>query len=254
MLTTIRYLLLTALRDYLFAGLLLGVVVATALSAILGSTALLEQEAMTLSFASSAARIMLMMGLMVFVSFHIRQSFEQKEMDVLLSRPLSRFQILFAHWLGFSTIAFLLVLAAATIISLLPHWNVLGFICWAISLLLESWLVVALALFCAFTLRSAISAVLACFGFYVLGRMMGFFLMVVDTKLALGNLLITQIIKGTIAGIALIIPRLDLFGQSDWLVYGVLQPQAIQLAVMQALIAIPLLLAAAMIDFMRREF
>jgi hypothetical protein len=44
-------------------------------------------------------------------------------------------------------------------------------------------LVVALAMFSAFTLRSAVSSVLAAFGFYTLGRMMGFFLVTLESKL-----------------------------------------------------------------------
>ena len=44
MLTSIRYVLITALRDWLFVGLLAGVVFATGISAVLGGTAFLEEQ------------------------------------------------------------------------------------------------------------------------------------------------------------------------------------------------------------------
>ncbi len=254
MLTTIRYVILTALRDYLFLGLMLGVVLAAGLSAILGSTAMLEQVAMTLSFTTASTRVVLMLGLMIFVCFHIRHAFEQKEIDVLLSRPLSRFQIMLAYWLGFSLVAFLLVLASATVISFLPLLKPEGFLYWSLSLLLESWLVVALALFSAFTLRSAVVSVLGTLGLYTLGRMMGFFLIVVDTKLQLVNMWVTTTVKSLLTGISLVFPRLDLFSQSEWMVYGVLRPEEVHMVLTQSIIYIPLLLAAATVDFLRKDF
>jgi hypothetical protein len=254
MLTTIRYILLTASRDFLFLGLLIGVMLATALSSVLGSTALIENQAMTLSFASASARIVLVLGIMIFVCFHLRQAFEQKEIDVLLSRPLSRFQIMLSYWLGFSLVAFLLVLASVVVISFLPLASKMGFVFWALSLLLESLLVVALAMFAAFTLRSAVSSVLASLGFYVLGRMMAFFLVTLESKLALGNAVVNAGAKGLLMGISLIMPRLDLFGQSDWLVYGIQHPQDLKLAFIQMAVFIPLLLFAATVDFLRKEF
>lgn len=254
MLTTIRYILLTASRDFLFFGLLLAVVVATALSAVLGSTALVEGLSMTLSFASTAARIVLLLGLMIFVCFHLRQAFEQKEIDVLLSRPLSRAKIVLSYWLGFSLVAFLLVLASVMVLSFLSLSGLTGFAVWSGSLLLEALLVVAMAMFAAFTLRSAVSAVLATLGFYVLGRLMGFFMLIVDSHISLGDATITQWAKGLVAGISMVIPRLDLFGQSEWLVYGIAQYNELLMAALQMAVYIPLLLAAATIDFIRKEF
>jgi ABC-type transport system involved in multi-copper enzyme maturation permease subunit len=254
MLTNIRYILLTALRDKLFIGLLLGVLAATGISAMLGGTAMVENEAMTLTFSGGSARVILMIGLIVFVCFHVRQSFEQKEIDVLLSRPISRAQVMVSFWLGFSFVAFLLVLATVTLISFLPMLKTAGFFLWAGSLLAESMLVVAISLFAAFTLRSAVSAVLASLGIYAVGRMMGFFVATSESKLLFSDAWINNTLEALLKGMSLIIPRLDLFTQSEWLVYGLLRPQDFNLAMLQALIFIPLLLLAAIIDFMRKQF
>lgn len=253
MLTQIRYILITALRDFLFLGLMLAVVFAVSISATLGNTALVEKEAMALVFSGASARFILMFGLIVFVSFHIRQAFDQKEIDVLISRPLSRFHIMLAYWLGFSFVAFLLVLATVVVLSFLPIGHLEGFAYWSVSLLLESWLVVAIALFASFTLSSAVTSVLASMGIYVAGRMMAFFV-ATSAQPVFDNYIVNNVLGLIIDFADLILPRLDLFTQSEWLVYGVTRMEDATIGLLGVLIYIPLLIAAATLDFKRKEF
>ena len=51
-----------------------------------------------------------------------------------------------------------------------------------------------------------------------------------------------------------LLPRLDLLGRGEWLIYGADIDGATALAFAQALVYVPLLLAAAAIDLARREF
>lgn len=254
MITTIRYILITALRDYLFLGLLAAVLLSTALSIVLGNTASVEKEAMVLAFSSASARVILMLGLIVFICFHIRQTFDQKEIDVLVSRPLSRFHIVLAYAIGFCSAAFLMVLPTVVLISFLPGFHVEGFYYWAASLLAESWMIVMIALFAALTLKSAVTSVIASLGFYTLARMAGFFIATADSGMLYHDALLNSALKWSVKLTALIIPRLDLFTQSEWLVYGVTRMEDVGLAAMQIGIYIPLLLIAATIDFMRKQF
>src|ERR1700733_1615506 len=125
MLTNIRYILITALRDWLFIGLMIGVLCATGVSALLGGTAFLEEQEMTITFAAGSARIMLMIGLIVFVCFHIRNAFDTKEIDVILSRPISRANLVIAYWMGFTLVSLLLTVPVALILC------IIGFISWS---------------------------------------------------------------------------------------------------------------------------
>lgn len=252
MLTNIRYILITALRDWLFVGLLAGIVAATAISATLGSTAFLEERAMTLTFASGSARLILMIGLIVFVCFHIRNAFDTKEIDVILSRPISRTNLVLAYWLGFAFVGLLLVIPIVGLMALIGVSNWTGFIGWAISLLLEAGLVVALALFSAFTLKSAVSSVLACMGFYVLSRMMAFFVLTTQNGIAVSGKWL--LLKYVLVAVSTMVPRLDLFSKSEWLVYGFDSHQDWTVFAAQAVIFIPLLLLASIADFRRKQF
>ncbi len=252
MLTNIRYILITALRDWLFIGLLVGVMVAAAISATLGSTAFIEEKEMTLTFSSASARLILMTGLIVFVCFHIRNAFDTKEIDVILSRPISRTNLVFSYWLGFSFVGVLLSLPVIAVISFIGAGSFSGFIGWSASLFLESALVVALALFSAFTMRSAVTSVLGCMGFYVLSRMMAFF--VFTSNSGMFNEPKFIILRWMLKAISTLLPRLDLFSKSEWLVYGFTNAQEWYLYIAQSLVFIPLLLAATMIDFRKKQF
>lgn len=252
MFTNIRYILITALRDWLFIGLMIGILVATGISATLGSTAFLEEKEMTLTFASGSSRLILMVGLIVFVCFHIRNAFDTKEIDVILSRPISRSNLVVAYWLGFSFVAFLLALPIVALIGLIGVQNWAGFLGWGASLLAESLLVIALALFSAFALRSAVTSVIACMGFYVLSRMMAFFVVTSQSGMVATEKFVW--LKYILLWISTLVPRLDFFAKSDWLVYGFNSNQDWMLFLAQTAIFVPLLLFASIIDFRRKQF
>jgi ABC-type transport system involved in multi-copper enzyme maturation permease subunit len=251
--TIIRFVLLTAMRDRLFAVLVLLLFVGVGISSGLAKTSMIEQHEMMLSFSGAVARLLLAIGLIVFVCFHIRHSFDSKEIDVLLSRPISRAGLVIGYWLGFSMVTAALVAINAAVLFLLSPLSVTGFATWVGSLLLEMWLVVAIALFAAVTLRSAVSSVMASLVFYVAGRMMGFFLATIQSRFVFEEPWLNAATKAIIEGVAIITPRLDLYSKSGWLVYG---PSTAdwQLFVMQSVSFIPLLLAVTILDFKRRQF
>jgi hypothetical protein len=252
MLTNIRYILITALRDWLFIGLVAVILCATLISAVLGSTAFLEEKQMTVTFAAGSSRLIMMVGLIVFVCFHIRHAFDTKEIDVILSRPISRSNLVIAYWLGFAFVGALLTLPIVAIVALIGVGSWSGFAGWAVSLLLESSLVVGLALFSAFTLRSAVTAVIACMGFYVLSRMMAFFVITAKSGVVAGNKFI--VLKYALIAISTLVPRLDFFAKTEWLVYGFNSNQDWLVAVAQAAVFVPLLLLASIADFRRKQF
>ena len=255
MFSNIRYVLLTATRDRLFFGLLIGVLAAAYISSVLGSTAMLETEQMTLSFTAAAARVIIMIGMIVFIGFHMKNAFEAREIDVLLSRPISRTTLVISYWLGFATVATLLVLPTIVLIVIIGTLNQTGFMLWSLSLLLESWLVVSMTLFAALTIRSGVGTVLASLAMYTLSRMMGFFVVVTKTS----GMLFSDVEVGTgarwlVSGVSTVVPRLDFYAKSSWLIYGPKTYDDLYLFLTQSAVFIPLLIAASAIDFKRKQF
>lgn len=252
--TNIRYILLTALRDWLFVGLLFGVAVAAAISSSMGDMAMVEPEQLRLTYAAASARLVLVVGMIVFVCFHVRNAFDTREIDVFLSRPISRPSLVLSYWLGFSVVSLLLVVPSIGIVYWVGALDQQGFGIWALSLTLEILLVVAIALFSAFTLKSAVSSVMASLGFYVLSRMMGFFIATSNSSLLFRSSELNQMSEFVMKTLAIFVPRLDFFAKTEWLVYGLDSDGELYRLLIQAAIFIPLLLAAAVIDFRRKQF
>ncbi len=254
MLTNIRYILLTALRDWLFVALILSVAVAIWISRVLGSTALVEAQEMALSFGGASSRVIVMIGLIVFVCFHVRQAFESKEIDVFLSRPIHRNTLVLSYWLGFVFVAWLMVLSTGLVLAWSGVLHVQGFWWWLTSLFLECSMMAAIALFASFTLRSATFAVVTCLGFYVLSRMMGFFMLTTESRMMFEQAWLNTLLSSIIQGVSMLVPRLDFFANSEWLVYGITHNQDIVNFLLQSAVFTPVLLIATMLDFRRRQF
>ncbi|NDF12820.1 MAG: hypothetical protein EB060_08445 [Proteobacteria bacterium] len=258
--TTIRYILITALRDKLFIGLFAAILIAASIALFLGSTAMVEQQQMTIAYIAGSARVILVVGLIVFICFHVRRAFENREVEVTLTRPISREAYVFCYWLGFSVLSFLVVVPLSLLMALFLKVNMVGLFFWSLSLIAEVLLIGAFALSCGLILQSAVTGVMVSFGFYIISRMMGFFTFMLQQKTAT-NLTDwywwTQRILETIS---MVVPRLDMFAKTEWLIYGmdgsagVWVWHNVPLFLLQALIYVPLLLFMSIYDFRRRQF
>lgn len=253
--TVIRYVLITALRDRLFVGMLAAIILATGISAALAATSMIEVQEMTLTFAAAASRVILMLGLVVFVAFHIRHAFDNREIDVLLSRPISRPMLVLSYWMAFSAVAIVVTTLTVLVVLAMSVLNMAGFAAWAGSLLLEALLMVAFTLFGALILKSGVMVVLTALGFYALSRMMGFFLATMGGRTLFESKDWNTYARYLVDALAVLVPRLDFFAKTRWLSYGVTDwPHEILLFVGQTAVFVPLLLTAAIIDFRRRQF
>ena len=130
-----------------------------------------------------------------------------------------------------------------------------GALFWSVSVLLEAMVTVAFAVFAAMTLERAIPTVFASVGFYAFARLSGFFLGMATSDAGFASSSGSfRIADYTLTAISYLVPRLDLFGQTQWLVYGGMTTEVMTIVVVQAVIYSLLLLAAAMFDFGRRAF
>jgi len=244
----VRYILLTAQRDFLFFALAACILAAIALAMFLGQNTVTEQSETAMVFAASIVRGVLILGLTIFTAFSISRFFENREIDLMLVRPVSRASFVFSFWIGFSMIALLFVIFSSIILFLFSSPNLGGFLFWAFSLLLETMIILALTMAAALILRSAVSAVLLSLGFYILARLSGFIMLIV-TKPG------PETIENKIfMGVSAVIPRLDFFAKTQWLVYGVADSGEVLQYMLQAAVFIVLLLAIAIYDFQRKEF
>ncbi len=249
----VHSIVLIALRDRFMHGLLVLMLVVCYLSSVFGYTALMEEAATAITLAAGSMRALIMFGLMVFGCFHIHQSLESRELESQLARPISRAQLVLGYFTGFALLALVLVLICAVLVALLQPASWSGFALFAASLFAESLIVVSLAIFAGFALKSGVVSVLVASACYLLARLMGFFLLTLTNRPGIGDPLLTEITNSSLQLVALLTPRLDFFAQTSWLHYGGAVMDGWLIA-LQTLIYVPMLLCAAILDLRRRGF
>jgi hypothetical protein len=256
MLATLRYVLLTAIRDRLFATLLGLLALVDAAAWFLGDAALAEGNSMSLALAGGSGRAVLVAGILIFVAFHVRRMAENRELETLLARPISRLGFILAYGLGLSCVAILLALPLALALLLFAP-DASGLFAWGLSLLLEAVIVACLGLFAALALETAVGAALVAGGIYVLARLMSVFVGIAETRLLEGELqnpLLDAFVRFLLKALSLLLPRLDVYAQTAWLVHGAPPASMLGFICVQTLVYAPLLLLAAHFDLRRKRF
>lgn len=248
----IYYVLMAALRDRLILSLLLFMAVGTSLAIFIGSSAVIESGQFALVFASSGLRLAGVMGLVLFAVFYVRRAFETREVDYLLSRPLGRSCFVISHAVAFSLLAAGIACFAEICLLVLGSNSVIidGHILWFLSIVTEFVIMINAALFFSMVLTSAASSALAVIGLYVLARMMGQILGIIDDGIASAGLGALGVIMQTVS---IVVPRLDLMAQTSWLVYGP-DNDGPGLIVMQGISYTTVLVIASILDLRRRQF
>jgi hypothetical protein len=159
-----------------------------------------------------------------------------------------------AYLLGFIIVSLLILLPLSALLFFIGA-NKAGLIYWFLSLFFESLIIITFSLLAALVLSSAVSAVLASLGFYIISRMMGFFVLTVKIPNSISDVsTINLFLESTLKIISIAFPRLDLFAKSDWLIYGAANISDIYLIIVQSLVYIPLLIFMAFYDFSRKQF
>lgn len=249
----VRYILTACIRDRLILSVFVASIVVVSLSAFVGSTAIVEQDQFVIVFTASSLRFLLVAGLTLFVVFFTRRSVDQRDLDYLVSRPLTKADYIFSHIVSFAVISLFLSLATGgVLLSIGQHyWND-GYLLWVISLFFELMIVSSAAFFFAMVLSSAVSATLATFAFYAFSRMIGQVIgIATDADIEDKFELLAAVTKT----ISLLVPRLDLFSQSTWLIYGLENFSYILFLVFfQGVIYCAVLSVATLADLTKREF
>jgi ABC-type transport system involved in multi-copper enzyme maturation permease subunit len=250
--------MITALRDFLFIGLLAVILIAIFVSSFLGGTALTEQHQMTIAYVSGSTRLILAIGLIIFVCFHVKRLFDNKEVEFILAKPISRKSFVFSYWLAFAILSLVITTCVAIFVGIFTHPNFHGLVAWGASLMCEGLIIVAFALVSALILRSAVASVLSTLCFYFLSRMMGFFVVAIkvpfNTQLPDANYFMEWISQWVLELTSTLLPRLDLFAKTKWLIYGIENYNELLIFSLQSLVYIPLLLTMAIVDFNRKQF
>jgi ABC-type transport system involved in multi-copper enzyme maturation permease subunit len=250
--------MITATRDFLFIGLIAMILTSIFVSTFLGGTALSEQEQMTIAYVSGSTRLILAGGLIIFICFHVKRLFDNKEVEFILAKPISRGSFILSYWIAFAILSIILTCTLSAFVYIFTKPNFYGLMYWGGSLICEGLLIVAFSMVSALILRSAVASVLSTLCFYFLSRMMGFFVVAIkhpfNTKLPPADYLVEWTSEWFLQLTSTLLPRIDLFAKTKWLIYGIENYSELFVFGVQSLVYIPLLLTMAIIDFNRKQF
>lgn len=251
--SVLRYVLKNGLRDRLYIGLFLTLISSFAISIFLGDTMMVEKKETALAYIAGTSRVILCCGMILFVCLTTSRSFESKEIEFILSKPISREHFIIGYLLGFYLASLVILLPLSLSIIAIFNFDKVGFLMWAVSLSIETLLVINVALLSSLILKNSFSAILATLGFYVIARMMGLFVLAIELPKNI-DAVKSRILPTTLKFLSVVFPRLDLYSQTSWLIYEVNEYKSLQIIIWQSLIYIPLLVFMSFHDFKKKQF
>lgn len=248
----IFYVLKAAFKDRLLLSYIIFVLLSLSLSVFLGSAAIVEQDQFSIVFLGGALRLLTVFILSLFTVFFVRSAFDTKDIEFMLTRPVTRQQLVVSYALSLSLIAMILsLIMGAGLFVFAGSFDVGGLLLWVFSVAAEAIIIVNAALFFSFVISSAVNSLMALFGLYILGRLIGQILGIIQSGLsptaADGPLSFVMNV------VSVLTPRFDLMGQTSLLVYN----DAVigyGYILVHCLLFSLLFVIAALFDFHRRQF
>ena len=246
-----RYTILETWRNRSWILLIAMVVVVFLASVFVRQQAITESARIQTAFLASVLRL----GTVFIIAMTVLQGsvreLNDKVLELLLSLDLPRPAYLVGKFLGYATLG--VVCAVVVALPLLFLSEPLHVLKWASVHMLELWIVIALALFCITTFSQLLPAAAFVIAFYLLARSITAIQLISHSTLVEAGPA-SDFAALLVGGIALVLPRLDAFTQTAWLVDATAQPLSITSAIIQTAIYVLLLLFAAMFDLNRRNF
>ncbi len=247
-----RYIMMAALRDRLILSIVGLMLVVVSLSIFFGATVITEQDQFVRSFAAFGVRLFGVVVLVLFVVTYIRRSFEGRDVDYLLSRPIGRIRFILTHAAGFSFLAFLAAGFLGGVVAFLQMHNInAGLLSWWLSIGLEFIIMANVAMFFAFVMTSQTVCLIMVFAFYLLSRLIGEILGILQKG---GQTGVMSLLSKIMEMISIFIPRLDLMGQTKWLLYGVPETLSLPFIMGQGIVFLLVVIGASVLDMHRRQF
>ena len=247
-----KYTLLEALRNRLLWLALTIACIAFGLSAFLGEVAITEHTQIQLAILAAMLRISAVVMLALIVVTTVLREMQDKSLELLLAMELPRASYYFGKLAGFAVISLLLALMFSAL--LLIYAAPTAVLWWGISLCCELLLVTCFGLVMLFTFKQIPAAISAVFLFYVAARSMAAIQLMATNPIVPSNDISQKFMNGFVELLSWLLPSLQHFTRSEWLMYGVGNASELMLVIGQTLVYGTLLSLVALFDFYRKSF
>ncbi len=251
-LTIARFTLLESVKNRLFTLVLLGVVSLFGLTLFLGELAVTETTQIQSAMTGLVLRLFAVFIICIFVITSTIREFNDKGFELIISLPVDRYLYLAGKMAGFCLLGVFIAIIVSMPLALIGNSSQL--LLWCLSLICELWILVALCLLCLVTFKNITSAFSVVMAFYLLARTISTIQLIGSSPILETTELSHQVMVIVIDAIAFLLPALDQFSKTEWLVYGGGGGSEYMFVIGQTVIYIPLLFAAACFDLHRKNF
>ena len=245
-----RLTVLEAARGRL-AWLVAGYMVAGCVLAVFaGEVAITETRGFRSGLLGAWLRSCAVFSITAFVITNAVREFHDKGLDLMLSMAMPRAAYYTGKLAGFAGVSALSATACA--LALVWFAPPAQAALWAASLGLELLIVTAMSLLCVFTFSQVPWAMSTVIGFYVLSRAMAALQLMAHEPLVGSASAAHRFIRAFVDALSSMLPELDRFTESEWLIHSTGTLADLGFAAMQTVIYVALLCAAALFDLYRK--
>ena len=243
---------LEALRNSLLWLVLVFILIGVGLAEFLGAVAITETRQFQSGFAGALLRAAAVFILSLFIITSVVRELNDKGVELVLSLPVPRSSYLLGKLAGFSGLALLVAFLCGAFLLLYAPPDQVAI--WTLSLSMELFIVTALSLLCLFTFSQVTAALSAVMAFYLLSRSMTAIQLMGHFPVVSLDSLAQTVIVWFIDALAFVLPELDSFTLSEWLIYNTGSWSVLGPILGQTVVYVSLLSAAAMFDLYRKNF
>jgi ABC-type transport system involved in multi-copper enzyme maturation permease subunit len=247
-----RYTVLEALRTRLPALTAVSIGLIFVASFFVREISITESARLQTSFYAGIARFAMFFLAALHVIASISREFHEKGLDMALALDLPRSHYVLGKLAGFLAIAAALAVAAGIPLLNLAGWEAAAQ--WSLSLALELAIVASLSLFCVVTFASLMPAASFVLAFYVLARTLTAVRLIGGNPVSGADALSHQVMRGLVEALALVVPPLDRWTRTEWLVDQTGSWTALAAIAGHTLVFGIVITAAAVFDMHRRNF
>jgi hypothetical protein len=245
----VRLTLLEARRTAVGKAALGAMAAALFLALFASRIVLVDQERVTVVAYAVIVRLALVFTIAQAIIANTVRDLNERIVDHFLALPLTRMQYAIGKWLGWSAVAAACGVAAGAPLLAMPSTP--GRLAWTCSFAAEMVIIASLALLLALTLGRVITAMLSFCCLYLFARI-GYLLVLLSANMgATKGSLIDRFDARYVEAAGYLLPRMDRFADTSWLSGAA---TSIGEVLLQALIYIALLGAAANIELRRKQF
>lgn len=246
-----KYTALEAFRTRFFLVVFLVAAASIGLAEFISQVAITETQQIQSAVVGATLRMVAVLILSLFVITSMVREFNDKGFELILSLPVPRAGYYFGKFSGFSLIAlFIAIMFSVPLLIYVPLDQV---VMWGFSLFLELLIIAALSLLCLFTFNHVTIAFICVVAFYLLSRSIGAIQLISHGPLIETHKLPQQVINFIVDAIAYILPGLERFTSTEWLVYHSASMNDLFVVLGQSVIYLFVLSAAALFDLYRKD-